>query len=75
MTYAQTCRDFEIEDVLGHPPEMAEELRAGLSGGARMIPDPKRTGFYEVQCPQLTYYVHVIPGSGKILLLAVWPAA
>jgi hypothetical protein len=75
MTHVQTCREFEIEDVLGHPPQMLEELRAGLSDGARLVADPKRAGFYEVQGQQLTYYVHVIPGSGKVLLLAAWPTA
>lgn len=75
MTRTQTRREIEIEDVLGHPAEMVEELRAGLSDGARMVADPKRTGFYEVQGEQLTYYVHVIPNSGKVLLLAAWPAA
>ena len=75
MTYAQACKEFEIEDVLGHPREMVEELRAGLFDGARMVADPKRAGFYEVACQQLTYYVHVIPGSGKVLLLAAWPTA
>ncbi len=69
----QTCGEFEIEDVLGHPAQMVEELRAGLSDGARMLPDPKRAGFYEVRGEELTYYVHVIPSSGKVLLLAAWP--
>jgi 5,10-methenyltetrahydromethanopterin hydrogenase len=71
----QTCGEIEIEDLLGHPEDVMEELRSGLSDGTRMVPDPKRTGFYEVQCEQLTYYVHVMPGSGKVLLLAAWPTA
>jgi hypothetical protein len=75
MMHAQTCRKLEIEDVLGHPGEMVEELRAGLSDGARIMPDPKRAGFYEVRGQQLTYYVHVLPSSGKVLLLAAWPTA
>ncbi len=75
MTRTQACGEFEIEDMLGHPREMVEELRAGLSDGARMVPDPKRSGFYEVQGEELTYYVHVVPRSGKVLLLAAWPTA
>lgn len=75
MTCTKTCGDLEIEDVLGHPMEMVEELRAGLGDGARIVPDPKRVGFYEVQGEQLTYYVHVMPNSGKVLLLAAWPTA
>jgi hypothetical protein len=75
MTRTQICGQLEIEDVTGHPVEMVEELRAGLSDGARMVADPKRAGFYEVHGEQLTYYVHVIPNSGKVLLLAAWPTA
>jgi hypothetical protein len=75
MTRTQTCGELEIEDLLGHPAEMVEELRTGLSDGARVVPDPKRAGFFEVQGEQLTYYVHVIPNSGKVLLLAAWPTA
>lgn len=68
-----TCGEFEIEDVLGHPREMVEDLREQLSDCAKMIPDPKRAGFYEVPTAQLTYYITVTPGSGKVLLLAAWP--
>lgn len=71
----QTCGEYEIEDVLGHPAEMIEDLRGQLSDCAQMIPDPKRTGFYEVRSADLTYYIHVLPTSGKVLLLASWPTA
>jgi hypothetical protein len=82
----QTCGEFEIEDLLGHPPEMVEELRerlselhadgrAGDSGSLRIAPDPKRPGFYEVRGAETTYYIHILPSSGKVLLLAAWLAA
>ena len=71
----QTCGEYEVEDLLGHPAEMLEELRERLSDCAKMIPDPKRAGFYEVPSDELTYYIHVLPGSGKVLLLAAWPTA
>lgn len=69
----QTCGQFEVEDVVGHPHEMVEDLRERLSDCAKMVPDPKRAGFYEVETAELTYYVSVVPGSGKVLLLAAWP--
>jgi hypothetical protein len=75
MMRTQACGEVEIEDLMGHPPEMVEELRAELSDCARMTPDPKRAGFYEVQAAELTYYIHVIPSSRKVLLLAAWPNA
>lgn len=80
----QTGEGFEIEDLLGHPVEMVEQLRGQLenfhanglhSHGSRMIPDSKRAGFYEVRTAEFTYYIHVVPGSGKVLLLAAWPTA
>jgi hypothetical protein len=71
----QTCGEFEVEDVVGHPAEMVEQLRERLSDCAKMVPDPKRAGFFEVETARLTYYVSVVPGSGKVLLLAAWPTA
>jgi hypothetical protein len=71
----QTCGEFEIEDLRGHSAEVVEELRERLSDCTKMTPDPKRAGFYEVQSNELTYYVHVVPGTGKVLLLAAWPSA
>lgn len=68
-----TCGEFEIEDVRSHPFEMVEDLREHISECARMIPDPKRAGFYEVETACLTYYITIVPGSGKVLLLAAWP--
>ncbi len=75
MMRTETCGEFEVEGLLGHPPEIVEELRERLSDCAQMIPDPKRAGFYEVETRKLTYYVSVIPGSGKVLLLATWLTA
>jgi len=69
----QTCGQFEVEDLMGHSAEIVDGLREHLSDCARMVPDPKRAGFYEVQTAELTYYVSVVPGSGKVLLLAAWP--
>lgn len=87
---ALICGEIQIEDVLGHPPEMVEELRTELSGNfsplstpmpsgapacAQITPDPKRPGFYEVRMETFTYYIHVMPSSGKVLLLAAWPTS
>ncbi|MDE3111033.1 MAG: hypothetical protein KGL02_13980 [Acidobacteriota bacterium] len=85
--HTQFCGGIEIEDLLGHPAEVVEELRAGLAGGftcdgpqtgglapRAIVADPKRAGFYEVQSGAFTYYIHVMPSSGKVLLLAAWPS-
>ena len=67
--------DIEIEDLRNHPAETVAALRKLLAGGATINPDPKRKGFYEVESPALTHYIHVSPVSGKVLLLATWPRA
>lgn len=65
--------EVQIEDPRNHPAETLLALRDILSGGAMIVPDPKRRGFYEVQSGSLTCYVHISPVSGNILLLATWP--
>ena len=66
--------ELQIEDVRHHPAEMVAMLRDLLCDGAKIIADPKRAGFYEVESGEVVYYIHVSPTSGKILLLATWPA-
>jgi len=68
-----TCGEFEIVDLRAHPPGMVEDLREQMSECAKMSADPKRSGFYEVETADVTYYVSIVPGSGKVLLLAAWP--
>jgi hypothetical protein len=73
MMCTPTCGQFEIEDLRNHPLGMVEDLREQMSECAKMTPDPKRAGFYEVEAAHVTYYVSIVPGSGKVLLLAAWP--
>lgn len=65
--------DMQIEDLRNHSAEMVTSLRNLLAGDAKIAPDPKRAGFYEVESHALTYYIHVFPITGKVLLLAIWP--
>jgi hypothetical protein len=67
--------ELQIEDVRHHPVEMVAMLRNLLcADGATVTADPKRAGFYEVESGEVVYYINVSPTSGKILLLATWPA-
>jgi hypothetical protein len=66
--------ELQIEDVRHHPVEMVAMLRNLLCEGAKVTADPKRSGFYEVESGDVVYYIHMSPTSGKILLLATWPA-
>jgi len=64
-----------IEDLRGHPAETVAALESLLASDDTTISlDPKRRGFYEVHGEGTTYYIHVSPVSGKILLLATWPS-
>jgi hypothetical protein len=67
-------REMQIEDLRNHPIETVNMLRDLLSNGARVTPDPKRPGFYELEDASTVYYIHVSPSTGKILLLATWPS-
>jgi len=70
---ACTTADMQIADLRNHSETTVLALRDLLSGGATIIPDPKRRGLYEVHSDSLVYYIHVSPVSGNILLLATWP--
>jgi hypothetical protein len=65
--------DINIEDRWNHSVESIEELRRLLAEGVEAVPEPQRRGFYEVQTEFQVFYIHVCP-SGKVLLLAIWPA-
>jgi hypothetical protein len=66
-------RDLSIDNLRNYPPQTVSALRELLSGGTQVTPDPKRPNFYEVEDDSLVYYIHVLPTSGKVLLLATWP--
>jgi hypothetical protein len=61
-----------IEDPRNHPARTVETLRKLLASGSRVVSDPKRPDFYELEHGGEVYYIHVSPVTGKILLLATW---
>jgi hypothetical protein len=62
----------EIENPRNHSRETIETLRALLASGARVLADPKRPNFYELEHGSEVFYIHLSPVSGNILLLATW---
>jgi hypothetical protein len=64
--------DVRVEDMRNHPQELVRRLETLLLRGAKLIPDPKHPGFFEIQNDTQVYYVHIVPNSGKVLLLATW---
>ena len=67
-------RNIQIEDLRNHSPETVMTLRRVLSCGARVTPDPKRAGFYEVESRSTVYYIYAPTLNGKVTLLATWPS-
>jgi hypothetical protein len=67
-------RNFQIEDLRNHSIETLLSLREVLESGARVTPDPKRAGYYEVEDDSRVYYINISRPTGKILLLATWPS-
>ncbi len=61
-----------IEDLGKHSSELIECLRQLLVTGAEAQPDPRRAQFYDVHNCTRTYFIHISPVSGKVMLIATW---
>jgi hypothetical protein len=64
--------NVEIEDVRGLGADAVARLAEILRGGAPFTKDRNRPRFYEVHAGEERYYVHVLKGVSKVLLLAKW---
>lgn len=67
-------KEMMIEDPRKHSPETVEALRRLLESDAAAQPDPKRPDFFELNNGAMTFYIHISPISGRVLLLAAWPS-
>jgi hypothetical protein len=61
-----------IVDLGSHSQESIDDLRQLLAGDATVRPDPRRPGFFDVESGSDTYFIHVSPVTGNVLLLAMW---
>lgn len=57
-------RKYGLSDV--------EHLRQLLATGSPSRRDPQRENFYDVEGDCETYYIHVSPISGNVVMLAKW---
>lgn len=62
-----------IENVRNHSAETVEQLRALLAHGTPAEVDPHHANFYELENGSKVFYVNIVPGQGRVLLLATWP--
>jgi len=61
-----------IENPRGYAADEVENLRQLLATGGPGQPDPRREHFYEMAGNSDTYYIHVSPITGNVVLLAKW---
>jgi hypothetical protein len=68
----QTLQYVRIENPRSYEPEVVQGLRYLLSGGDHARRDSRRENFYEIDGRDETYYIHVSPITGNVVLLAKW---
>jgi hypothetical protein len=61
-----------IEDLRGHGEAVVDRLRQALAEGAPFVKDRKRPRFYEVRVGAERFYIYVLRGVTKVLLIARW---
>ena len=61
-----------IENPRAYERDAVDHLRQLLELGSAAHRDPARENFYEIESENETYYIHVSPISGNVVLLAKW---
>ncbi len=62
----------KIENPRAYADHAVDGLRNLLTLGGQAQPDPNRDHFYELEDGKNTYYIHVSPVTGNVILLAKW---
>ena len=61
-----------IDNPRNYPAEVVDQLGKLLVEGASAREDPRRENFYDVEHADRTFFIHVSPSSGRVMLLAKW---
>ena len=61
-----------IENPRKYETGVVEQLRHLLQTGTAAQDDPRRPNFYEIGADEETFYIHISPVSGNVVLLAKW---
>ena len=61
-----------VDNARNYPPEIIRELEQLLLAGGSASPDPRRKGFYDLRNQERTFFIHISPITGRVVLLAVW---
>jgi hypothetical protein len=68
----QVKEGARIENPREYEPGAVQQLRRLLEVGSPALRDPHRENFYEIEGQSETYYIHLSPISGNVVLLAKW---
>ncbi len=68
----QVKEGARIENPRKYEPGAVEHLRHLLEVGIPAQRDARLENFYEIESNYETYYIHVSPISGNVVLLAKW---
>ena len=68
----QIQKGARIENPRAYDPGAVEGLRVLMEVGFPARRDPHRENFYEIEGASETYYIHISPVSGNVVLLAKW---
>ena len=68
----QLKEGVNIENPRQYAAHAVEQLRQLLAAGKLAQLDPKRQNFFEIESEDETYYIHVSPITGNVVLLARW---
>lgn len=68
----QINEQTRIEDPRQYGSEVVGDLRNLLTAGRWAQRDPHRENFYEIENDGSTFYFHISPINGEVVLLAKW---
>jgi hypothetical protein len=68
----QITEASRIENPRNYGAHTVEHLRGLLIAGTDAQRDPVREHFYELQADVDSYYIHISPITGNVVLLARW---
>ena len=64
--------EVQIENLNRYPEAVVESLRHALRAGALVIPDPKRSNFFEVYAEEHGFYIDLLENGNRVILLSAW---
>ena len=64
-----------VDNLRNYPAEIIKELEELVLRGGSAVPDPKRKDFYDLENYERTFFIQILPITGKVALLATWRKA